>query len=857
MTSIYTRNAITFRRALMSGAAITAFAAMPQVAFAQSQDEAQIDAEEANEFREGEILVQARRQTESLQEVPVTVTVISGELLEDYNINDVSDVTARVPGLTVQVGGSGSGGSVTLRGVGSAAISAAFDQAVATDVDGVQFSNGRFLQAGFFDVEQIDILKGPQSLFFGKSASAGVISLRSANPTSTFEIGGRAGYEFEEEGYIGEAYISGPLTDTLGFRLAGSYSQIDEAVESQPNTPLTIQPRGFTDYIVRGTLAWDPAPGFRVNAKLSYTRNENDGSNFWVDQFCGVDGVADPVIFAFGNAVIQNNADCNIRDEFFPQVDSDPTTLAGVAPPTNRSADLFLENNGLAFGLTEIYFARLAFEADLTDSITLYSTSGYVDSDSVDRDAFSYVGVGPAVPLNPAAPLAPGVAAVNGDNVAFGLGSNLANNVLQQFTQEFRLASDFGGPFDFQAGVFYETRETLFSTAEQAFNVPLAFGLATGGGIGFDYQRDHRTIGEAISLFGSVDYDVTERLNITAGLRWTTENKQNTIQIPFINPIIAGLDLDGDGVSNFVSSGFVSAPINFSDDQFSPEVSVTYNVTDDINVFAAFKTGFKSGGIDTSALPGVGLAGIGNQDINPDTGNTFDADATEGLLFDSETSTGGEIGIKSQFMNRALTLNLTGYYYVFDDLQVQLFDGVAVQFITLNAGQQTTSGFDLDWNYRTPLDGLTMFGTVGYLDSRFTDTFFAQPGNDLDGRDASRSPDLSGNVGFDYSLPLGDSLDLGFGGNAFFTTSYLTGNNFEPDAPAPDVRQSGFVTLDGRVSIGAPGGQWTLALVGTNLTDKIFIQQSGPRPFLPPGGDDRVVLLNRGRQVTAEVSFKF
>lgn len=853
--AIYTRNPFSFRTALLGGAAIAAVAGFSGTAYAQDvSDEPQA---EDDEFGDDVILVQARKLTETLQEVPVTVTVIDGGTLDDYGINDVQDVTARVPSLIVQTGGSGAGGAVTLRGVGSAAISSAFDQAVATEIDGVQFSNGRFLQAGFFDVEQIDILKGPQSLFFGKSASAGVISLRSANPTSTWEIGGKAGYEFEEEGYLVQGYVSGPISDALGVRLAAQFNDIDEAVLIQPGTPVANDARGFENLTIRGTLAWEPRDNFRANAKLTYTRNENDGPNFWVDQDCGPNGVADPIIFGFGNAIIPNNANCNIRDQFFPQVDSDPVTLGSIAPPSNRSADLFAENNGLPFGLTEITFARLAFEADLTDSLTLYSTSGYIDSDSVDRDAFSYVGVGPAVPLDPANPLAPAIGAVNGENVSLGLGSNLTNNLLEQFSQEVRLASDFGGAFNFQVGAYYESRETLFSTAEQAFNVPLAFGAATGGGIGFDYQRDHETKGEAFSVFGNVDWDLTERLNLTAGLRWTTESKRNTISIPFINPIIAGLDLTGDGVSDFVQSGFFSAPIRFNDDNFSPEVSLTYNVTDDINVFAAFKTGFKSGGIDNSALPGVGLAGIGNQEINPETGNTFDQDAAGGLIYESETSTGGEIGIKSQFNDRSITLNVTGYYYVFDDLQVQLFDGVAVQFITFNAGQQTTSGVDVDWAWRTPMDGLSFSGTIGYLDSRFTDTFLAQPGNDLDGREASRSPDFSGNIAFDYTAPLSDSLELGLSGNAFFSDSYLTGNNFTSDAPAPDLTQSSYATFDGRISIGDPDGAWEFAVVGTNLGDKIYIQQSGPRPFLPPGGDDRVVLLNRGRQVTAEVSFRF
>jgi len=859
MIRLHTRNASgagALRSALLGSAAVATLIGMPGVAWAQDNEVAE-DADNDTPV----IIVQARRQNESLQDVPVTVTAIGGETLDRYQVNEIADVQSRVPSLTVQVGGSGAGGSINLRGVGSSAISASFDSAVAFDIDGVQVSTARLVQAGFFDAAQIDVLKGPQSLFFGKSASAGVFAIRSADPTSTWEIGGSAAYEFEEKGYTVDGYISGPITDTLGIRIAAQYNDVDEFEEFQPGTPLFpgIDARGQENFVGRVTLDFEPDDRFKANLKLSYIRHENDGANQLRDQDCGADGLPDPVVFGFGNALIPNNADCNINDSLFPQVPSDPITNGSIAPPTNRGADEFLARGGAAFGITEIYFSRLKFELALSESLSLTSTTGYLDFASLDRDAFSFVGVGPAVVLDPTpgppafGVLAPGIAAVNGPGVPLGLGSNLADNQTRQFTQELRLASDFDGPINFQVGAFYETREIEFNSAEQAFNVALAFGTAPSGGIGFDYQRDHATSTEAFSVFGSADWDLTDRLNLTAGVRWTDESKTNRISIPFINPIISGLDLDGDGNPDFVTSGFVSGPINFSDDNFSPEVSLTYELTDDVNIFGAFKTGFKSGGIDNSALPGVGLAGIGNQNVNPATGNTFDADATASLIFESEEATGGEIGIKSQFNNRSLTINATAFYYVFDNLQVQLFDGVAVQFVTFNAGELTTSGIDVDWNWRTPVDGLTLSGTFAYLDSEFTDTFIGLDGSDLDGRSAPRAPDFAGNIAVDWFIPLSDSLELGLSGNAAYSDSYLSGQSFA----VGDLTQDSFVTLDGRISIGDADGKWQLAVVGTNLTDEQIVVSSGPRPFLPPGGDDQTVTLNRGRQVSAEVSFRF
>ena len=274
MTKLMTRNPSALRAALLGGVAVFAFAGMPATAHAQDADTTAED----GEFDGNVIIVQARRQDETLQEVPVTVTAISGEVLEKYGVDQVADVVGRVPTLNVQVGGSGSGGQLSLRGVGSSNISAAFDSAVAFDFDGVQVSTMRLVQAGFFDTAQIDVLKGPQSLFFGKSASAGVFSIRSADPTSTWEIGAKGSYEFEEKGYVVGGYISGPLSDSLGIRLAAQYNDIDEFVELQPGTPAVNQFRGQKNFVGRATIDWEPTPGFNANLKVQYVKNEGDGA---------------------------------------------------------------------------------------------------------------------------------------------------------------------------------------------------------------------------------------------------------------------------------------------------------------------------------------------------------------------------------------------------------------------------------------------------------------------------------------------------------------------------------------------------------------------------------------------------
>ncbi len=826
------------RRTLMGGAAIAAIASMPQAALAQDNE---LGAEE-DASDQPVIIVQARRQNESLQDVPVTVTAIGGETLERFGVDQVADVTSRVPTLNVQVGGSGSGGQLSLRGVGSSNISAAFDSAVAFDFDGVQVSSMRLVQAGFFDTQQIDVLKGPQSLFFGKSASAGVFSIRSADPTSTWQANIRGSYEFEEEGYTIGGYVSGPLTETLGIRVAAQWNDIDEFVELQPGTPAANgRFRGQENLIVRTTLDWEPSDMFDANLKVQYVRNEGDGAIQHSDIDCGANGVADPVFLLSGVAAIPAGNDCNASDGLYFLPDAAPALAGGVPTPSEAAG-----RNGVPFAETDVWFGRLLMNFEVSDSLTLTSTTGYLDLDAVDFDCYAYVGIGPAFsPIGNAlgdptflAANAPTLAATNAPGSAQGTGCSDPVNQLEQFTQELRLTSDFDGPFNFMLGLFYEDREFVFDTAQQAVNISLIAADPVTG-FTYDWDKRHVTDTEAFSIFGSVQIDLSDQWELSGGVRYTDETKTQVITVPALH-----LFLQGPG---FVAPGFNSGDIDFSDDNISPEVTLRYQPDDDVTLFASFKTGFKSGGIDNSALPSASLSAAA-------LSGDFSA-----LIFDSETSIGGEIGFKSQFNDRTVTLNGTVYYYVFDDLQVQNFDAVNIQFLTLNAGEVTSQGFDLEFGWRPPVDGLSLSANLAYLDASFTDTFIAS--EDLDGRDSARAPRWSGNLAFDYFTPMGDDLEFGLSGNMVFSDDYFTNED-----SLNDLVQDGYVTFDLTASIGDQDGRWKFSVIGVNLTDEIWVNTSGPRPFLSPGGaagfglplgDDLVVTQNRGRQIFAEVQFNF
>ena len=756
------------------------------------------------------ITVTARKTEETLQTVPVTVSAISGQDLERFQYDKLEDIVTRVPSLNVQVGGSGSGGQISLRGVGSSNISAAFDSAVAFDFDGVQVSTMRIVQSAFFDLEQIEILKGPQSLFFGKSASAGVVSLKSANPTDEFEVGGKASYEFEERGYTVEAYVSGPVTDELGFRLAAQFNDINRQFFN--TAPVDDPKYGQENINVRGTLQWDPGDNFSANLKLNYVGHRNDGAigNAIVD--CGQNGVVDDISLLGGGFLIDAGYSCDDSGKVFFLPDS--------APPLSVQGAEQDINNGIAFGKSDIFYGVLTWDWNITDDIVLTSVTGYLDQKALDYATYSYAGVR--------------------DGISFGAGGSTSENLLEQVTQEVRISTDFDAPINLVLGVFYEHRDIQFNTNQQAVNISLVAGPDALTGNTTDWFKRHLYDNEAFSIFGQVRWDLTDNLELSGGVRWTDERKVNNILVPYVHSALSA----GGG---FVQSGFVSEDIIFKDDNLSPEVTLSWQATDDINLYASYKTGFKSGGIDNSALPSAGLLGLGSD--NPDVVR----ETEEALIFDSETAEGGELGMKSEWFDQTFTFNVALFYYVFDDLQIQNFDPIKVQFFTTNAGQVTSKGVDIDFFWVTPVDGLSIYGALAYTDTKFSEFFDPnENGSNLDGRATGRAPKWSGNIAADWRTPFGNGMEFGLTGNLKFSSSYFTNED-----SLNDLKQGGFATLDLAASISDVEGRWQVSVVGNNITDKIFINTSSGRPFLAAGGDDLIRTVNRGRTVFLEVSFRY
>src|SRR5882757_8184876 len=224
-----------------------------------------------------EVIVSARKRQESILNVPVIEQVLSQARLERLQVTELTDLPKLAPGLNLGHSLLSIGTLVSIRGIGTASQDPGVDQSVSLNIDGLSLGNGLAFNSGLFDVGQIEVLKGPQALFYGKSSPGGVISIRTADPTDQVEVIGRAGYEFESVNRRGELIVSGPVTDTLKLRLAAMYSKADGYFDNI-GTPLAgtgvVAPPKHApdskDYVVRGTALWNPVSQFTARLKANF-----------------------------------------------------------------------------------------------------------------------------------------------------------------------------------------------------------------------------------------------------------------------------------------------------------------------------------------------------------------------------------------------------------------------------------------------------------------------------------------------------------------------------------------------------------------------------------------------------------
>lgn len=727
-----------------------------------------------------EIIVTARKRNERLQDVPVTVAAFTGEELARQSIGSIQQVADRTPQLVISTTATPSNGVINLRGIGSPDASPSVDQAVSINIDGIQVSQADAIRLGLYDLDRIEILKGPQALFFGKNSPAGVISLVSESPGDTFEARARTGYEVYSDRRFIEAMVSTPVTDTLGFRLAGAYNESDgwfrNRARAVPGGIGTTQPKlpNQEELFFRGTLKFTPSDRFDATLKVSYGDLTFDNSVSATNQL-----FACPLGAPSGSfGVPGSNTDCKV-DRYSSESNISPAAAA-LAPQFLRDGKGYFESRQ--------DLAALTMNARLTDTLALTSVTGHFQSRVRWNGAYNA-----------------------GDVERLVTASDTDN---EQYTQELRLSSSFDTPVNFVLGGFYQDASLDFGVPAVLAG-PLAAGFGSPVPLLLSNDFFHQDT-KAWSMFGQAIWAITAQWELTAGGRYSKEEKEGYgLRRPSVLSQFATLPLP-----------FLNPEISFSN--FSPEVSLRFKPSADITYFAAYRTGFTSGGYNFAPI-------------------SFSTTVANDNKFEQEKAKGGEIGVKATVADRQVRFDFSVYQYRFTDLQLSALEPGSVSLTVQNAGSATIRGAELSTTIAPrALNGLSLNTAVAYNEGRYDD--FDNAGcyagqtvalgcnggvvggvaftQDLSDEQLERAPEWTLHFGPAYEHVFAGGMTAALSADANYTSSFNADRAHDPRA-----EQDAVWKYNAGVSLRGAGEAWEVALIGKNLSNELRVLRASNTPF--------------------------
>lgn len=721
-----------------------------------------------DEGRLAEVIVTAQKRTENLQDVPVSAQVISGEELAQQNQVSLETLAMTVPAL--HIAAAGPSHEMYIRGIGSGQ-NQSFDQSVGTFIDDIYHGRSRIGAASFLDLERIEVLKGPQSTFFGNNAIAGALNIVSRKPGETFDASARGLYgqygQFAVEGAAG-----GPVSDVFAARIAAIYNGVDGWIHNVTTGADAPRERNWA---ARVLLNFKPVSGLDALLKLEGSENKRSGTGFDqpfqivncpppppIDPHFAGPGCAEAL--AKGDPIgLQNNFNSSA-----PGTGSDYKTYEGV----------LTVNYGLA------------------ENHTLTSVSGFYRYD-----------------FN-----------LNHDNDGTGL--RLVTRQLpesyHQFSQELRLASGTEQPLEYLAGLYYQTDRlatnllTNFFFATPFFppNDPTVPYLPLGQSFDFLQRED------IYSVFGSATWKPTEALRLSAGLRGSWVKKEYNLNIfygtatqdyggvvPLPLAVQSPTGYFGQGVPGLLSG-------SRSDHDWMPSAKIQYNLTRSIMGYASYARGFKSGGFNGTESSGVAA----NVPFGPEYVNAYEL-GIKSELFDRHVLLNVDV-----FRSNYRDLQVAFW-------NLPPGGGPATPHIR-NAAASRSQGLEIEAAWVLG-PAFRISANATWLEAYFVDykngpatvlqQFQGQQFRDLSGSVPQFAPRWSGSVNAQYSLTLPGQYKLTAELSPYFSAGYHVIFLIDKDF----FWQPSYVRLDSRLTLDSPSGKWAIDVIGKNVTNRTIISAFG------------------------------
>ncbi|MEP1230537.1 MAG: TonB-dependent receptor [Litorimonas sp.] len=662
------KNSLILSASLIAGSFIVA----PQVAFAQDEDSFKID----------EIIVTARKREESIQDVPLAVTALDKAAIDNLHTSTITGIDRLVPNIDLGDNPfTGLGLAAVIRGIGSSDPEKTFEPTVGLSIDGVFLASNTGAAIDAFDLESVEVLRGPQGTLFGRNTVGGVINVRRSRPTG--EAGLKLGTRITN--HNGREFSAVANLPQIGGVLSTKLYAFSKEHDTFAVNTVTGEKDPQKDLLQFGGAIL-VEPNDRLEALISFDYFDDDSFGppaFNLNQF-SLPGQGGDLFCFLANGGIQVTGQTAIT----PTGAGCASTSIDVAEASN-----FEEFTRATPFVTNIDGWSLTsnIEYDLNDNLTLTSVTGYRETNDSQFNSTVEGSFAIPAPVIVGPPPVPPLF-IFGDQ-PFAVGVNNRNFESSQFSQELRLSGVIGDKLDFVSGLYYLNSEYNLVGGEfepGVFGTNRAFNAAV---------PDNETVAQqanAYAAFIDITYPLTDQLSFSGGFRYSFEEKDFQYDFIFRGP---------DALGN--PSPVTGTSADASDDWQAPtwRATLQYDVSDDINVYGGYTRGFRSGGFNGRAA-------------------TAEAAATS---FDEETVDSFEIGARTEFFDNRLRINPTAFLAIYDDKQedtlITTAGGLSNAAVVDNVSQVDIKGVELEVLARIT-ESLTFQGTFGYVDAEF-DEFLA------------------------------------------------------------------------------------------------------------------------------------
>ena len=751
-------NKTMLRATLLASIALPAFSAAP--AFAQDAP-----AEEQESGNSGNtIIVTAQKVEQRAQDVPITISATTGERIEQLGVTDLDELSNYVPGLLIQEQSANNPG-VVIRGITSDSGSAQQGPRVTLYYNGVDISRSRGSYQAIYDLERVEVIKGPQATLFGTASAVGAISLVSARPREGFSGEVTGGYGNFDQTLIGGYLNAG--SDVLAGRVAFEYRTRDGYVENL-STNQQEELYAQDQLGVRASIRYTPTPDFTLDVIGTYDQQRNGGTPFVSGTFPAFAGAPGGPANAFEDANLGGNP-------------------AGAAA---------LGDDQLGLN-REVYDLNITAEYAFGDDWVFTTVNGYREFDSAEV----FDADGTAAPFLEFAEIAEGWQVSHEGRFTYS-GSNLrASAGWNLFIEE----GSQNVPFATEEGTYLQCLTSLFGAplipgipcvaADGSVPASAVTGLATGGAlqaIPYSSVFENQGRNEAYSVFADVTWFATDSLELTAGVRYIDESRESGFFAEIPNSVLSGAPL----IPGQVDTGGQTIRGEGDFDAVLPRFNALYRISPDVNVFATVSKGRRS--------PVVQVNAGGSTIIPEETVWNY-----EGGLKIASGPVSGSLGV---------------YYQVYDDFQVSVAEVDANgnptgAFITASAGSASNLGVEAELAVDVT-DWLQLFGNFGYIDGGIDEDGAFSPA--FSGARFRLQPEFQAAGGFTVDYDLGN-------GTRFFATPSITHRSrifFE--VPNSDLISQEAVTLvNARAGVSFADDRYEIAAFIRNAFNEDYLLDAG------------------------------